>query len=260
MKCDNKFTLPQLRFLEKNCWKCRKTVRITVTAAFLIYNSTGLCAQDQTNHIALYQVGKTTVFRAADFTGVQYRQDKRNNAASIEFELTAKMSNQIAAFTEALVGKSMVSVLNNEIGADNITVRSKITGSVPLNYYGPNSDSFRQRVEQFKEAQQRVTEKKILMMWFEKKGKFNLGQEDIRSRKSNENTVEIQLSKSVLQKWKRDSVDLLNSKWLLSIKNRVIAGWEKISINSTGLMKIKDIDQHSAAAIISEASANKARH
>ncbi len=87
-------------------------------------------AQAQAPTLILYQTGAQLPFLPEDITAITYEDQRQEGRGFLVLTLTPSMSDRLQAFTQALVGGTMMTVAQGRVLTAGTQVRSAIAGPV----------------------------------------------------------------------------------------------------------------------------------
>ncbi|MEO0382181.1 MAG: hypothetical protein AAF234_01405 [Pseudomonadota bacterium] len=120
------------------------TVRSIAVLAFALLSVSSAFAQSPV--ITFYQIGAELRFEAEDVVSVQFLDAEQEEHGEIAITLTPTMSQRLQAFTERLVGRTIMTVSQGHVLSADISVRTTISGRV-IHVSGSDKAILRHMVE-----------------------------------------------------------------------------------------------------------------
>ena len=213
--------------------------------------TSGFSQDRASKDFVLYAIGETHSLAALDIVASEVGSNTYNSGSHLKIVITPAKSNALGIFTANLVSKRIGIILIGQVGSDDTLVQNSMKGPI-LHIGGTDSLQFQQFIAQYENAKKTPTEsQKALITSFERLGKLAFSPADIQSCQFNSDIAEIQITQSLADKLFNTSAPATNNNWLLAVDESVIAYWQQISFNRSGLLKIKGLKPTAASLHLS---------
>ena len=227
---------------------------ISAAVLFLVLITPEYAKADENRPLVVYEVGRTLQYRPADVTRLTFAPGKSGSVSGMDIEITPAMALRLKAFSGALVGKFMATILEQKIGSDDTLVQSEI-GGTRIFLGGIDAVQF-QRLASHVDAAHKNPDlpQTPIIMSFERKQKIVVNSADIASCKIGDASAEIGLLPQAAQ-----SLSITGSgtrKWLISAGGDVIAGWRETSIAKSGTIAVLGLNQPTRRKLMRELCAD----